>query len=545
MRLFRTAAPPDRAAHNGGPPSMTRMVACRPRPSSLADVGGASRTRTEDEDERQGRNWRPVRLLGRRRGWTGPPATERGSVLIIVLWIAFGLVSLALYFADSMNFELHASANRVSGMSAEQAIEGAARYVNFLLNNQIAYGSNGCRLDPTTYQCTAVPVGDAHFWIIGRDTNNPVGPGQLAFGLVDEASKLNVNMATSNQLIWLPRMTVNLTAAILDWRNTSSTNGGSPTATYYSMLQPPYQCKSAPFETVDELRLLFGVNMDALVGEDVNRNGVLDPGENDDNGNGMCDPGVLEYLTVYSREPNTNSTGAARVNVGSLSSTSITPLLSLLTTNFGAARANQILGNLGLATPAPGSGSTTGGRRGGAGGTGGSTGGATTTVTLASPLQFYVRSKMTETEFAQIATNLTVTTNAYIQGRVNVNTASVPVLACLLNGDLAAAQQLVNYRLANPNNLTSIAWVIDALGDGYSTDLQALEAGDYITTQSYQVTADIAALGAFGRGYRRVKFVFDTSKGTPLIVYRQDLSALGWALGKDARQQWLLAQGTP
>src|SRR5882672_11094047 len=28
---------------------------------------------------------------------------ERGSVLIIVLWIAFGLVSLALYFAGSMS----------------------------------------------------------------------------------------------------------------------------------------------------------------------------------------------------------------------------------------------------------------------------------------------------------------------------------------------------------------------------------------------------------------------------------------------------------
>ena len=45
-----------------------------------------------------------------------------------------------------------------------------------------------------------------------------------------------------------------------------------------------------------------------------------------------------------------------------------------------------------------------------------------------------------------------------------------------------------------------------------------------ITTQSYQFTADIAALGPYGRGYRRVKFIFDTSDGTPKIVYRQDLT---------------------
>ncbi len=67
-----------------------------------------------------------------------------------------------------------------------------------------------------------------------------------------------------------------------------------------------------------------------------------------------------------------------------------------------------------------------------------------------------------------------------------------------------------------------------------------LEAGDYITTQSYQFTADIAALGPHGRGYRRVKFIFDTSSGTPRIVYRQDLTHLGWALGKDVRQNCFL-----
>jgi hypothetical protein len=151
---------------------------------------------------------------------------------------------------------------------------------------------------------------------------------------------------------------------------------------------------------------------------------------------------------------------------------------------------------------------------------------------------------MTETEFALIATNLTTTNGSYISGRVNVNTASAAVLTCLLGGDTAGAQQLVNYRQANPNNLTSIAWVMDALGQSYPTDLQALEAGDYITTLSYQCTADIAAVGPYGRGYRRVKFVFDTSSGMPQIVYRQDLTHLGWALGKEVRQNLLSGKGT-
>jgi hypothetical protein len=84
--------------------------------------------------------------------------------------------------------------------------------------------------------------------------------------------------------------------------------------------------------------------------------------------------------------------------------------------------------------------------------------------------------------------------------------------------------------------------VADALGQNNVSTLDALQAQDCITTQSYQFTADVAALGPFGRGYRRVRFVFDTADGTPKIIYRQDLTHLGWALGTEARQTWLFAK---
>ncbi len=82
---------------------------------------------------------------------------EEGSTFIIVLWIAFGLVSLALYFGQSMIFELRASDNRVSGLAAEQAIDGAARYVAAVLANR---ETNGVMPDPAYYLYVAVPVGD-------------------------------------------------------------------------------------------------------------------------------------------------------------------------------------------------------------------------------------------------------------------------------------------------------------------------------------------------------------------------------------------------
>jgi type II secretory pathway component PulK len=476
---------------------------------------------------------------------------QSGSVLIIVLWIAFGLVALALYFADSMNLELRASDNRVSAQSADQAIEGAARYLNYILATEIANGSNGCLPGADTYVREAVPVGDAHFWIIGRETNNISGTTHMVFGLVDESSRLNLNTVSSNSLSWLPRMTSDLLQGIIDWRDT---NGNGPTATYYAIQQPSYVCKNYPFETVDELRLVYGADMDILVGEDANRNGILDPNENDDNQNRQVDPGVLEYFTVYSREPNTNSDGSTRLNISNgVTAAQVRNVLTNIP-DITTDRVTAILGNLGLSSGA-GAGMGTGGPTtpitpvtpttpttpgGGLGGPGA----APSVARFASPLLFYVQSGLTSAEFASVFTNLTTVSTSFIEGRVNINTASYTVLTCLLNGDTAAAQQVVNYRMANPNSLTSIAWLVDALGQSYTSDLQALEAGDYITTQSYQFSADVAALGPHGRGYRRVKFVFDTSSGVPQIVYRQDLTHLGWALGADVRQKWLFAKGT-
>ena len=456
---------------------------------------------------------------------------RRGTILIIVLWIAFGLVTLAIYFANSMSMELRASDNRVAGAESDEAIMGALRYVTNVLGMLPEPGSIP---DTNTYQYAGVPVGQSYFWLIGQGDNTAT-PDLPVFGLVDEGSKLNLNTATIDMLQNLPHMTPELAAAIFDWRSsgtTPSTSGAKDET--YALLTPAYKCKSAPFETVEELRLVYGMDLDTLYGEDLNLNGALDPNENDgdvtapsDNSDGKMDPGILSYVTVYSREPNTQTNGDPKVNISRLTAATAT---SLLQTNVSAARLAQILSQLGLGGRGGGGG---GGGRGGPGG--GGQGGGTTTVNFTSPLQFYSRSGMTIDEFALIGNMISITNGATIEGRVNVNTASAAVLACLPGMDATAAQQLVSYRLSNPNALLSIAWVKDALSDN-TTALQALQAGDYITTQSYQFTADVAAVGHFGRGYRRVKFIVDTSEGTPAVRYRRDLTNLGWALGRQARE---------
>jgi hypothetical protein len=446
-------------------------------------------------------------------------ATGRGgSVLIIVLWVALGLVSIALYFANQMTYELRASDNRVSGVVADQAIEGAARYVGYALQN---FATNGAVPDNTQFHCEAVAIGEAKFWLIGRDpaAKNSAEP---FFGLVDEGGKISLNNSSTNVLQFLPNMSADFSDAIQDWRGT---NGNGLT----EYISAGYQSKYAPFESVDELRLVSGSSVDLLAGEDVNRNGILDQREKDLNSNGELDAGLLEYTTVWTREPNFHSDGTQLTNVNTISQNEFRSLFQNAGTSSATSMAQSLYRSI---HPNPNNPRIVNNCNG--------------------LLDFALRCKnagMSTDDFNKLADNVTTSTNTYFRGRVNIVTANADVLAALFMGANvdestaeSAAQTLINYRAQNPNNLRSIAWLIDALGNN-SPVVTALARGNSVTTRSFQFTADIAAVGAFGRGWRRVKFIFDVSDGSPKILYRQDLSRLGWALGDKAREN-LVAKNT-
>ncbi len=433
---------------------------------------------------------------------------ESGSVLIIVLWVAFGLIALTLYFANSMSFELRASDNRTASVEADQAIAGAARYVS----NVIATVREPATLpDLNNYHSEAVKVGDATFWLIGRSDRNAV-TDQATFGLVDEASKLNLNAPwlTVELLLNLPGMTTEFAAAILDWRDEDSevnASGGAEDETYQRRT-PPYRCKNAPFETTEELRLVNGGYLDAIYGEDANLNGILDPNENDadgsvpaDNRDGTLNAGMFEYFTAFTRQALLDSYGSNRVNVTTLTNQATRAQLQAALTTAGVGNAQDIVARV-QGQP------------------------------VTSVLHFYILSQMAEEDFMKIEPSLT-TTN---EGLVNVNTASEAVLSCVPGIGLDNAPTLVTYRRSNPNRLNTVAWVKDAVDQAV-----AIQAGRYLTGRTHQFSVDIAAVGHHGRGYRRVKYIFDTSEGPPMIRFRQDLTHLGWALGKQAKQQLLLA----
>ncbi|MGD0388774.1 MAG: hypothetical protein ABSC42_07455 [Tepidisphaeraceae bacterium] len=97
---------------------------------------------------------------------------------------------------------------------------------------------------------------------------------------------------------------------------------------------------------------------------------------------------------------------------------------------------------------------------------------------------------------------------------------------------------------------TGYLWAMQAAGGG------AGAAAAYLTGASYRYSADIVAVSADGRAFKRIRIVVDVSRFNPLaaplgtqtppavIIYRKDLTAYGWPLPISQKQfQDLAARG--
>ncbi|HWB60477.1 MAG TPA: helix-hairpin-helix domain-containing protein [Chthoniobacteraceae bacterium] len=514
--------------------------------------------------------------------------SERGSIFPIVLVICIGLVSVALYFAHTTELAYRGASSDVAARQSQHAIDGAAQYVEYLMLNSgtITSGSSSSTSssgsssassvigtgttplmyvlpDPSSYNGEAVKVGDATFWLIGDAQNMPVGAGNgmggssggtgslttasggpgsnlPSFGLVDEASKININTASATMLENIPNMTTSLAQAIVAWRKTASSGTSSSASSASSSANSTNGTnKGGPFESIFELAQvaqLDGDDPSILYGNDTNLNHVLDPSES--GSSTQYNPGIYEYVTVFSREPNIiPGTTFSRINI---------------TTGSAAVSSGSSSGSSG----------GSGGGRGGSSSSGSSSGTPTTLTTLLttvlgqnravevalnvsssnkgaqpkSVLEFYMRGKLTADELDELTPYLTMSTGHYKSGLINVNTASETVLECIPGISQQVASQIVSTRQQQSTPYTNLAWVAPLFGTSASGSAAAFQAGPYLTTESFQVSADVAAVGQGGLGYRRTLFVIDASNGAPQIVYRHDMTPLGWALGPNELQ---------
>jgi len=420
---------------------------------------------------------------------------SRGTVLILTMWIVLILAGLVLVFGRAMRVEVSASANHVAALQAEAVAQGALRF----LVSQVD-GTDGNYVPDAGTSFEAVPVGDGFFWMLNPAVDDD---RNYFFGIRDEASRINLNSASTDMLLKLPGMTAELAAAVVDWRDTDDeVSPGGAEGEYYLLLSDPYYCKNAPFETVDELLLVKEGSLELLHGEDANRNGFLDANENDaddadppDNRDGHLDRGLRDYLTVYSREPNLSSSGEARINVNDVGARGLSGLLRGV---VGEDRYFQLMDRV------------RGGRP------------------FRNILDFRIRTGLTASEFGQIADRLTTTRERTLTGLINVNTAPREVLLCLPGLEESDVDALMTKRSAPDTDLTTIAWVADVLSPE-----KARLVGDVITTRSFQFSADILGVSGSGRAFRRYRAVVDARTSPPRVLYWEEVTHLGWPLAPE------------
>lgn len=143
-------------------------------------------------------------------------------------------------------------------------------------------------------------------------------------GPADAHARIHPTRMTPEDLFWLPGMTEDLIAKIVDWTDEDDevTPLGAELGSYLSR-SPSYLPRNGPMETIEELELVASVLPLDVRDEDWNLNGVLDPNENDgaktlprDNGDGVLDTGWSGILTVLSSESTLGLSGLPRVRLG-------------------------------------------------------------------------------------------------------------------------------------------------------------------------------------------------------------------------------------
>ncbi len=448
---------------------------------------------------------------------------SRGAIMVAALWIMIILVAVLLVLARSMRVEGVSSANRQSLIEADAIERGAEQFVLSQVD-----GSKGDARTAVSGNAEAMPVGNGYFWILRPD---PETDQTYAFGITDEGSKLNLNIATTEMLQYLPAMTSDVADAIVDWRDADDTTGANGAESdYYLSLSLPYTAKNLPFETVEELQLVKGVTKELVFGYDLNRDGVLDDLERKAGGaatginSSTSDSrGLFNYVTTSSVEPNTAADGTARTNVNS----GIDGVQKILAASLTAKRVPEIIAKLAPRydpRTAPTAGKTTATSQPGG-----------TPIIFANIGLFYAASGMTISEFGLVADKLTASAAKTLTGMVNVNTASKKVLMCLPGLDESDADALISKR-GNGADTTSIAWVFDVL-----TPTKAAAIAGMITSRSFQFSADIVGVSGDGRAYKRVRIVVDTQKTPAKVIYRRDLTSVGWPLDRQIQDD--LRQG--
>jgi type II secretory pathway component PulK len=303
--------------------------------------------------------------LRRKRHSVSP---RRRAVVLISVLVVVTILSLAAYtFSEMVTSEYKAADTSRRLTQAHALADSGVAYTMALLSdrNSVQNTLNGNPRDNSAaFSGQTVFQGDGgrtgRFSIVG-----PLGPDEdttsagalFRYGVIDESGKINLNsllkwdpsgqkghdllmqMASNSSDPALQNLSEDVINSILDWLDPDDTpreNGAE--SDYYQTLNPPYNAKNGPLDSIDELLLVKGVTPQMLYGNDINRNGILDSEEDD--GTGQKSLGLAAYFTAHTHESNVDNSGNPRIYVND---PNLDSLAESLTTALGEDMSNYII----------------------------------------------------------------------------------------------------------------------------------------------------------------------------------------------------------
>jgi DNA uptake protein ComE-like DNA-binding protein len=264
---------------------------------------------------------------------------RRGMLLLVVLVVVV-ILSLGAYtFCELMISQKETAIYSGRRLQCQAAVDSGVEHVRRILydaeegrNQSGGIFDNITGLRGINVVGSTQPAQRVNFTIVAPRVDQDGYLNGIRFGLEDESARLNLNAlmvvdgtgetAARDMLMTLPGMSESIADAILDWIDADDEpREFGAERDYYASLSPPYAPKNGPFETIEELLRVKEVTPTLLFGIDVNRNGYIDPSEQNESTttalqsgmNGSMDRGWQAYVTLYAMEKNCRSDGTPRV----------------------------------------------------------------------------------------------------------------------------------------------------------------------------------------------------------------------------------------
>jgi type II secretory pathway component PulK len=245
-----------------------------------------------------------------------------GSVLILVLIVLSSMLILSAGLAYRTRIEMRLAQANARRTQAYYLALGGIERIRALLSRQELTPSRIAEI------CRFTGSADEE-GLFEQISQSELPKGAFfTYNLRDEQGYLNLNKADPASWENLGCISKDCQAAIIDWTDADENVSPAGAETdYYSRLEPAYISKNGPCVALKELLFLKGITRRLYVGEDLNRNLLLDENEKDgrlrmppDNEDSVLDLGLVDIFTVY---------GDGKININTASKQILSSLQGL------------------------------------------------------------------------------------------------------------------------------------------------------------------------------------------------------------------------